>query len=388
MNFKSLFGLSMCAMIVSACSIDTQPNYFVTVDLPADRNNTMAYLLSWDDGAKIDSALVTGGQAKFSGHTGDPFIGRLVVDGARGPIFIVEQGEVNISPEGKVSGTPLNDKLTSDKARMNELETEFGKLNTADSIQSVQSEKLKNAYDSIPVRAYNENKGNTLGLYWFLQLAYEMDLAHIDAALAADKSLASSQRVKKLREARLALAETNEGKHYKDFTVTYDGKAEKFSDYVKPGRYTLVDFWASWCGPCIRQTKVIKELYNRYKDSGLDVVGVAVWDEPANTLKAIKSHGLDWPCIINAQNVPTDLYGISGIPCIILINPDGIIVSRDKQDQALIDDVDKAMADYAASQEFTVPSENTVSVTPAAAAPKHAATDTATVTTTDNSVIF
>ena len=59
MNFKSLFGLSMCAMIVSACSIDTQPNYFVTVDLPADRNNTLAYLLSWDDGAKIDSALVT-----------------------------------------------------------------------------------------------------------------------------------------------------------------------------------------------------------------------------------------------------------------------------------------------------------------------------------------
>ena len=338
--------LSAAMMAVSACGLQAQPNYTVTFPVNAEKNNTMAYLLSWDNGQKVDSVVVTDGQAKFSGNTAAPFIGRLVVDGARGPIFIVEQGNVVISPEGTASGTPMNERMESYSARMKEIVNEYQNLNPNDSIQKEKALALQNEYQSIPSKAYNENKGNTLGLYWFLQLAYEMDLAQLDAAIAADKTLAESQRVQSIRKSLLAKAETSEGKHYKDFTVTYNGKEEKLSDYVKPGRYTLVDFWASWCGPCIRQTKVIKELYNKYKDKGLDVLGVAVWDEPDNTLKAIKSHGLEWPCIINAQSVPTELYGISGIPCIILINPEGIIVSRDKQNQELIDDVDKAMAGF------------------------------------------
>jgi hypothetical protein len=73
------------------------------------------------------------------------------------------------------------------------------------------------------------------------------------------------------------------------------------------------------------------------------VLGIAVWDEPENTLKAIKQHELPWECILNAQTIPTDLYGISGIPCIILFGPDGTILSRDKQDDALRADVTAAL---------------------------------------------
>ena len=91
----------------------------------------------------------------------------------------------------------------------------------------------------------------------------------------------------------------------------------------------------------MRQAAVLKDLYAKYHDKGLDIVGVAVWDEPANTLAAIKSHGLVWPNIINAQTVPTDLYGIMGIPCILLIGPDGTILSRDKQGDELVADVEK-----------------------------------------------
>ena len=109
------------------------------------------------------------------------------------------------------------------------------------------------------------------------------------------------------------------------------------------GEYVLVDFWASWCGPCIREIAVLKDLYKEYGPQGLKVLGVAVWDEPANTKKAIETHQIPWECIINAQTIPTDLYGISGIPCIILFAPYGTIVSRDKQDDALRADVAAAM---------------------------------------------
>ena len=144
--------------------------------------------------------------------------------------------------------------------------------------------------------------------------------------------------------ASLQKERTSPGQKYIDFEITYDGKTSKLSDYVKPGKYTIVDFWASWCGPCMRQAAVLKEIYAENKDKGLEIVGVAVWDEPHNTLEAITAKELPWPNILNAQTIPTDLYGISGIPCIIIIGPDGTILSRDKQGDELKEDVHKALA--------------------------------------------
>ena len=111
------------------------------------------------------------------------------------------------------------------------------------------------------------------------------------------------------------------------------------AEVLKETKPVLLDFWASWCGPCRRETAVIKDLLKEYGPKGLDVVGVAVWDEPDNTRKAIEELALPWPQILNAQSVPTELYGIAGIPTIIIIDPDGKIVSRDKQDEELRADV-------------------------------------------------
>ncbi|MDE5930478.1 MAG: TlpA family protein disulfide reductase, partial [Muribaculaceae bacterium] len=151
------------------------------------------------------------------------------------------------------------------------------------------------------------------------------------------------RRVAKAAEAVNNRLQTQPGKKYRDFEVTYDGKTKRLSDYVGKDKYVLVDFWASWCGPCVRQLPVLKDLYNQYKDKGLEVVGVAVWDDPADTREAIVDHALPWDVILDAQAVPTDLYGITGIPCIMLIGPDGTILSRDKQDDELRADVAAAM---------------------------------------------
>lgn len=338
--------LTGALMTMSACGVDAQSNYTVTYPVGTESDNTMAYLVDWDSAEKIDSVVVTDGAVKFQGHVDTPKIGRIVVNGKRGPVFFLEEGKISIGADNSLSGTPLNDKFKAGQERLTQLVSEFRTLDQNDSIQAERAGKIYQEYQSLPEKMYEENRDNLLGLYMYMQSAYEKPLAQLESDMKSNPVLAGSKQAQALCNTLRVQTETGEGKHYKDFTVEYDGKTEKLSDYVKPGRYTIVDFWASWCGPCVRQLKVIKELYAKYKDKGLDVVGVAVWDKPEDTVEAIKKHELPWPCIIDAQTIPTDLYGIQGIPCILLIGPDGVIVSRDKQGAALVNDVDEAIASF------------------------------------------
>ena len=145
-----------------------------------------------------------------------------------------------------------------------------------------------------------------------------------------------------MRKAFTLEEETSVGKMFKDFEVTYNDSIFHLSDVVGKGKYVLVDFWASWCGPCIRQTAVIKDLYKEYGDK-LEVLGIAVWDEPEASIEAAARHELPWRNIVNAKDIPSNVYGFQGIPCIILFGPDGTILSRDQQDDALRNDVANAL---------------------------------------------
>ena len=118
------------------------------------------------------------------------------------------------------------------------------------------------------------------------------------------------------------------GAKYEDFTVEYDGRSTKLSDYVGHGQYVLIDFWASWCGPCRAEIPTLMAVYQKYKDQGLMVVGIASWDKPEASLKAIEEDGVSYPQIINAQDIATNAYNIGGIPHIILFAPDGTILAR------------------------------------------------------------
>ena len=138
----------------------------------------------------------------------------------------------------------------------------------------------------------------------------------------------SDYRVQRRLEHLMTLPPADIGDMFIDFSVDYDGKTTHLSDYVGRGQYVLVDFWASWCGPCLQEIPNIITVYEKYKGKGLIVLGVAVSDRPDATLKAVNEYQIPYPQIINSQKIASDAYGIRGIPEIILFAPNGTILAR------------------------------------------------------------
>ena len=104
--------------------------------------------------------------------------------------------------------------------------------------------------------------------------------------------------------------------------------AGAFDDYIGKGQYVLVDFWASWCGPCMQESPNVVKVAETYRDKGLVVLGVLVNDRIEDSKTAMRKLGMKYDQVIDPENVQVKKFGITGIPHLILFGPDGQIVRR------------------------------------------------------------
>ncbi len=344
---KGKLFIAVASLALVACSAKAQiDNYNVTIEDIAVEDSTLVYLLNYDTSDKIDSVLVTNGKAVFEGIVETPAFVRLVSDGNRLGSFILEKGNIVVNANG-ASGSQLNDAFAEYGAKSAALSEKFSTLPEVDEEGRM---AIYNDYLSMTDSVMNANINNPIGYFLFLQKAYEMSRDELDAALADAPQLKMYSRIQKILNVFDRQDATAAGKMFTDFEVSYNGTTSKLSDYVGKGKFCLVDFWASWCGPCMRKMPHLKEIYAQYAPLGLEVLGVAVWDEPDNSLAKIKQLELPWAQIVNAQTIPTDLYGILGIPCIILFAPDGTIVGRNFEDEELNAILEKAFATEVTSE--------------------------------------
>ena len=227
----------------------------------------------------------------------------------------------------RLSGTPVTDDLNhfnlAIKQNVNELRS--GRRNDAE-CDSIADSLIcdiisRHADDMLGLNILTEMAEVSLQPNAWLELLGKIDSKFYENPKIADY-------LSKTKEEMETRARTWGGSMFVDFAVEYEGKTTKLSDYVGKGQYVLVDFWASWCGPCRAEIPNLIAAYNKHKDQGLQVLGIAAWDKSEATLKAIGEEKIPYPQIINSQEIATDLYGIKGIPEIILFAPDGKILKR------------------------------------------------------------
>ena len=211
-----------------------------------------------------------------------------------------------------------------------------------DAAAEAYADSIINVFYEYNLKALKENLDNVIGVEALKNVYsvagpgdYEEYLDKITAPLHGR----DSAFVEGLRESLNAGKATAEGQMFTDFEV--DGV--KFSDYVGRGKYILVDFWASWCNPCRKEIPNIRAVYEEFAGESFDVLSIAVWDKPEDTVVAAREENIVWNQIINAQTIPTDIYGIQGIPEIILFGPDGTILKRNLRGSSIRNAVAQAL---------------------------------------------
>lgn len=319
---KTLIAAAV-ALIMVACNNQQGGNFKVTATMPDETTDGQtAYITNYDTGDTVAQAVIKDKVVVLEGKVDTTYMARLIVADNRME-FVVEPAEIAINlQEQKVTGGKLNEAFAAIDADLGAISQEGG--DNPEAMMAAEKKLIDRFY-----RAYEDNRDNGIGPWAFnYYLMYnDFNAQQLDSIInAAPERYRNLKRVKKAVAAANALVTTAVGQQFVDFT---DAKGTKLSDFAGKGKYTLVDFWASWCGPCKREIPNIKGLYDKYK-SKMNFVGVAVWDKPDDTNKAIKDLQIPWPVMQGEPNwtEPTDLYGINGIPHIMLIDPDGKIVAR------------------------------------------------------------
>jgi thiol-disulfide isomerase/thioredoxin len=187
-------------------------------------------------------------------------------------------------------------------------------------------------------RFITRNRDNAAGLFVFQSntgyksYEYPFTVAELDELLACfSPEMKATRLYKQVADEVNQARRTAGGARFVDFTLKdVDGNPVKLSDHAGKGRYVLLEFWASWCGPCRAEIPHLKEVYELYHPADFDVIGISLDTDKANWLKAIEDEQMPWVQLLagrTSKELP-DAYGIVGIPTCVLVDPDGTIVDR------------------------------------------------------------
>ncbi len=355
---KSILLLSIAFLTIYSCRQAPKDSFTIQGDI---QGLEAPYIyLSWrsGDSTHTDSAEVKEGRFVFNGKVANPVMARVYGKSLNGYIwFYLENAAIQITGRAdsihqtkKITGSASQDEYQKYTALVQDLTDQQRDLykqyreavkNSDTAKMAVlkkkgeQLDEQKNEKIKAFIRA---NPQSFVSLRQLQGLTYSSSYEQLNKLFTAlDTSVQNSMPGKKFSERLVIMEKTSIGKPALDFTQNnVAGNPVSLSDFK--GKYVLVDFWASWCGPCRAENPNVVKAYNQYKDKGFTVLGVSLDEDAKKWKAAIKEDKLAWTQVSDLKgwkNEVAQIYGVHAIPANWLIDPNGMIIGHNLRGAAL-----------------------------------------------------
>ncbi|MBR1434972.1 MAG: AhpC/TSA family protein [Bacteroidales bacterium] len=307
-------------------------------------DGTEVYLIDLDKKDTLGVTSVQGNSFGFSGTVEEPiyvYVGR----GKERIRFMLEEGTVTADIDERIEyGTPLVDMNNAYHKRFYGFDSKRNEERKAlqarkDDMSpgefSAEWEKINAKYIAMQAdladSVYLSNPDNLFGTIVLEDLAAKDPSRFLERYASLPDKVKAFYQVREAYESLHESERTAPGKKFTDYLVkggNLDGTDVRLSDYVGKGKYILLDHWASWCGPCKAEMPYIKKTWEDFAGDNFDVVSIAVSDKREDSLRELESLDMPWNQILDGGSIPSEIYGITAIPHLILFAPDGTILHR------------------------------------------------------------
>ena len=369
-----------CLLTLWSAMALAQTDYHITVQteepadivMPGIEAEGRLYLYAEESHKAIDSAAYTGSQTVLQGKAETPQIVSICTDNggtARLAFLILDATPTTVtvtSDSTTVTGSELNNRLsalnTASEHQIKALQDILMQINrlmrqykSAQAIPADLLSPLQTRFADVMQRQrlflhrlLASNRNNLIPVPFITMYS---DLIAPDTLAAYLKTY--PHRGNGMLKDIVGLIEAEErkatGAPFTDITLNdMAGKTVRLSDYVGKGNYVLVDFWASWCGPCRAEMPNVRNVYNRFHPKGFEIVGISLDSQSDDWRQATEQMGITWPQMSDLKGWKSEaatLYGVRSIPFTLLFDPDGKIVATGLRGESLMQKLEQVYED-------------------------------------------